>query len=229
MDLDVAAGVVTTVDLIEIEATDLTHRTVYLYRHLSILPASLVGDVLDDPLAAFTMGDHRLVDIPVRDSVYVEDTKRIVKQAAKAGLVFGRIFFAEPDFEIENFEPEELGEVLWHWIQEYESPGEAEGIGRTDEAKCILLNAVRGAQSNTEFFEKAREALMERAASYGEGQEWGRRLTLYAVGKPDKESDERRQFVAAVEDAFKSVGANYTKLRQTHEVDPDTGRLVPKK
>jgi hypothetical protein len=152
-----------------------------------------------------------------------------VKQVAKAGRVFGRIFFAEPDFEIENFEPEELGEVLWHWIQENESQGEAEEIGRADEDRETLLNAVRSAQSNTEFFDKAREALLERAASYGKGQEWGRRLTLYAVGKPDKESGERRQFVAAVEDAFKSVGANYTKLRQTHEVDPDAGRLVPKK
>ncbi len=72
MDLDVAVCIVSSVDLIEVEAADLAHRAVYLYRYLSILPASLIGEVLGDPPAAFAIWDHRLVHVPVCDYVYLQ-------------------------------------------------------------------------------------------------------------------------------------------------------------
>src|SRR5215217_795943 len=72
MYLDVAIRVVSSVNLVEVEAADLTHRAVNLYRHLSVLPASLVRDVLDDPLAAFAIRYHLLIDYPVSDGVYLQ-------------------------------------------------------------------------------------------------------------------------------------------------------------
>lgn len=158
-----------------------------------------------------------------------KDVKRIVEQAAKEKLLFGRFFFAKPDFEIENFEPEELGEVLWRWLRENEAQVElTEDVGRAGEDKQSLLSAVRDAPSGKKFFEWAYDVLPERTAGYDKGQEWGRRLTMYVTQKPDKESGARCQFVEAVEEAYKLLGANYTSLRQTHEVDLSTGGLVLK-
>ncbi len=71
MDLDVATGVVTAVDLVEVEATGLANRTVYLYGHLSVLTASLVSNMLYDKLAALGVGDSFLIDRPVSDVVYL--------------------------------------------------------------------------------------------------------------------------------------------------------------
>lgn len=76
------------------------------------------------------------------------NVERILEQAVKDRLLFGRIFFAKPDFEIENFEPEELGEVLWRWLRENEAQaGLEEEVERPDGDKQTLLNAVRGVPS----------------------------------------------------------------------------------
>ncbi len=71
MDLDVAIGVVTAVDLVKVEATNLAYRAVYLYSHLSVLTASLVSNMLYDKLAALGVGDSFLIDRPVSDVVYL--------------------------------------------------------------------------------------------------------------------------------------------------------------
>ena len=171
-------------------------------------------------------GIFSLVSIDADDKI----VQRILEQAVKVELLFGCIFFAKPDFEVENFEPEELGEVLWLWLRENEAQAVLEDeAGRPDADKQTLLNAVQRVPSGKKFFERAHDELPERTAGYDKSQEWGRRLTLYAAKKPDRGAGERRQFVEAVEEAYKLARANYTSLRRTHRVDLITGGLVRKK
>src|SRR5215212_4595133 len=72
VDLDVAARVLDTVDLVEVELAHLADRSVDLYGPCAVLPASLVGDVLDDPLASFAIGNLLFVYGPMGHVVYLQ-------------------------------------------------------------------------------------------------------------------------------------------------------------
>jgi hypothetical protein len=147
-----------------------------------------------------------------------EDTLRAVRTAAKNGRFFGPFFAARPDFELGNFTMAELGEVLWRKAKE---------AGAPDSAREEFLSAVRGANSGRQLFEKAHEALPGFLGRFEKGEEWGRRLMAYAVEHPEDEQGEKRPIVEAVDSAFSALGANYQRMRDTHRVHPESGRLLP--
>ena len=159
-----------------------------------------------------------------------EDVCRIVRSAVEAEDLFGEIFVSKPDFEIGNFEPTELGEVLWRWMKDDEEQHkgeEGDWFALRDDDKTLLLSTVEGAKGNKRFFEKAYEALEERVAGFEKSEEWGRRLMAYATEYPEKETGERRLLTEAMERAYDLAQANYSAVRANNRTDPETWSLIP--
>jgi hypothetical protein len=71
VDLDVAVSIITAVELVEVKPADRAGRPVDLYGPCAVFLASLVGDVLDYPLASFAVGYLLFVYRPVDHVVYL--------------------------------------------------------------------------------------------------------------------------------------------------------------
>lgn len=158
-----------------------------------------------------------------------ENVCRIVRSAIEAGDLFGEVFVSRPDFEIGNFNPDELSEVLWTWIEDEHTVGEEDDDDNTlsEDDKARLLEAVKGVEGGKQFFRMAYDILVERAVGFNKNEEWGRRLMSYSTENPGTCSREKRLLVEAVERAYDLAQANYSAFGATHRVDSQTWRLVP--
>ncbi len=157
--------------------------------------------------------------------------RRIVRGAIEDGDLFGEAFVSKPDFEIGNFEPAELGEVLWRWIREEEEGRrgeEGDGPALQEDDKALLLSAVESAENNGQFFDRAYDALKEQAAGFDKSEEWGRRLMAHATEQPETGKGHRRPLIEAVDRAYDLAQANYSAFRANNRTDPETWGLVPR-
>jgi hypothetical protein len=160
-----------------------------------------------------------------------EGVCRIVRSAIEDGDLFGEAFVSKPDFEIGNFEPAELADVLWKWIREVEEGRRGEERDESalqEDDKALLLSAVEGAENNGQFFDRAYDALKEQSAGFDKSEEWGRRLMAYATEQPETGTGDRRPLIEAVDRAYDLAQANYSAVRTNKRTDTETWALVPR-
>jgi hypothetical protein len=148
-----------------------------------------------------------------------KDTGRAVEGAVRRNEVFGRLAIPNPDFELGNFESQELGEVLFRKARE---------VGAPEDHKGRLMDAVRNVESGSELFEAAHAALPEYLEHFGKGREWGQRLVAYALENRDWPNGKRRQIVEAIESALDARGSHYASDRSRLRLDLTSGLPVPR-
>jgi hypothetical protein len=85
-----------------------------------------------------------MIDGDLQENVKVVVGATRVNQTSENEGMFGRFFLARPDFELANFEKEELEEILWKWVAEYTetSPSQAD--------RELLHSCVKDATGSTE-------------------------------------------------------------------------------
>jgi hypothetical protein len=148
----------------------------------------------------------------------VSDNCRVVRTAAREGRMFGSYYFAEPDFEFENFSLNELTEIVWEIASERGAPSEA---------RSALSEAVREAQSGAEFEKKVASSIPE-LAGFAKGPDWGRRLMRAARQnwkRPVHDGVKLRQLCDAVIRARHSIACNYLLARRECHINIVTGQI----
>ena len=166
-----------------------------------------------------------MIDEDLEENVKpVRGAARLNQTSENEGM-FGRFFLANPDFELANFEIEELEEILWKWVAEYTetSPSQTE--------RELLHSYVKDATGSTGFFDGVGHAtrFLPQLTGYKKGAEWGAKLMDYAWEHPLKQS-RKRQIREAVELVLfweKTTGLErYGISRKKYRVDPTTGKIV---
>ncbi len=135
-----------------------------------------------------------IIDGDLPDNVKVVVGAARVNQTSENEGMFGRFFLARPDFELTNFEKEELEEILWKWVAEYTetSPSQAD--------RELLHSCVKDATGSTDFFAGVGYATrsLPQLTGYEKGEEWGAKLIDYAWEHPFKQY-RKRQLIEAAE------------------------------
>ncbi len=161
----------------------------------------------------------------------LEDNVRIMESAAKSNQrsedegIFGRFFLSKPDFEFDNFELEELEEVLWRWVDE-ENLTQAE--------RDQLHAHVKHATGSTEFFRGVKRAaqVLPQLVGYDKGEQWGEELMKFAWEYPLKQG-RRRSLIEAVQLVMyweKVIDMEpYEVSRKSYMVNPRTGELIARR
>src|SRR5258708_33854015 len=107
---------------------------------LTFFRDSLQADIKDEIYSIV------MIDGDLEDNVKVVEGAARVNQTSKNEGMFGRFFLARPDFELANFEIEELEEILWKWVAEYTKTGPSQAD------RELLHNHVKRTPGSTKFF-----------------------------------------------------------------------------
>ncbi len=166
-----------------------------------------------------------MIDEDLEENVKpVRGAARLNQTSENEGM-FGRFFLANPDFELANFEIEELEEILWKWVAEYTetSPSQTE--------RELLHSYVKDATGSKGFFDGVGHAtrFLPQLTGYEKGAEWGAKLMDYAWEHPLKRS-RKRQLREAVELVIrweKTINMErYEVSKKSYMVDTQTGEPV---
>lgn len=135
-----------------------------------------------------------IIDGDVRANVRILESAARNNNASKDDGIFGRFFLARPDFEFENFEIEELEEVLWKLLGE-ESPTQTE--------RELLHNHVRDTEGSKAFFDSVERfaTSFPRLVGYKKGEKWGEELLEFALEHRLKQN-RNRQLIEIMETAI---------------------------
>ena len=145
------------------------------------------------------------------------DVDRAVRKAIADESFFGRVFRPAlgGDFEFDNFELDELAEVLWRM---------AESNGAGEEVRTQLREAVQGAVNAGELMERASRAVPE--YRFAKGADWGRELAVYFLEHYSKPDGSDRRVAEAVRYAWGIRQNQYAWTSAKYKVDPESGRMV---
>jgi hypothetical protein len=164
-----------------------------------------------------------VIDGDVPENVKIMESAARNNQTSEEDGIFGRFFLSQPDFEIANFEIEELEEVLWIWVGG-ESPSQAD--------REQLHSHVKDTTGSTEFFKGVKHAAalsLPQLVGYDKCAAWGEELMKFAWEHPFKQN-RKRQIIEAVELAVRWEKINsmerYEVSKKSYMVDPKTGDLV---
>ncbi len=148
-----------------------------------------------------------------------------VNQTSENEGMFGRFFLAWPDFELANFEIEELEDILWQWVAEYTETSPSQ------EDRELLHRYVKDVTGATELFAGVGYASrsLPQLTGYEKGEEWGAKLIDYAWEHPLKRN-RKRQIIEAAELTIRWEKIihmeRYEVSKKSYMVDPQTGELV---
>jgi hypothetical protein len=163
-----------------------------------------------------------IIDKDRRENVRILERAAKNNQTSEDDGIFGTFFLSNPDFEFENFEIEELEEVLWKWVG---------GESPSQEDREQLHNNVKAARGSTEFFNGVKRTALSipQLIEYDKGEAWGEELMKFAWEHQFKRS-RKRQIIEAVELALyweKTAKLEpYETAKKRNMVDPQTGSLV---
>ena len=149
------------------------------------------------------------------------DNIRAVRKAAEDDELCGAFHISQPDFEFGDFTLAELGGILWSIAEEM-------GAAAADQNR--LEERSRACRTGKSLLAVAREAVAE-LAQVGKGEEWGRRLMLYALEHPEWTARESAQptlrpVLSALQLVLDATSANYKLSRESTRVDPNSGLPV---
>jgi hypothetical protein len=145
-----------------------------------------------------------------------QDFLRTVRKAAQDDELCGMFFISKPDFELHNFTPAELADVLWSIAAE---------AGVEASMRAELAGAIAGVTSAKMLFKEAAQVAPELARVH-KGRAWGKRLMDYALDHPERPGGEVRPIIAAIRSVLFGDWADYRLTRQLYRVDSDTGQVT---
>ncbi len=186
---------------------------------LTFFRDSLHADIKDQIYSVVMIDGDRDENVKV-----VVGAARVNQTSENEGM-FGRFFLARPDFELANFEKEELEEVLWKWVAEdtETSPSQAD--------RELLHSYVKDVAGSTGFFEGVGHATrsLPQLTGYEKGEDWGAQLIDYAWEHPLKQY-QKRQIIEAAELTIrweKIINMErYEVAKESYMVDTQTGELA---
>jgi hypothetical protein len=166
-----------------------------------------------------------MIDGDLPDNVKVVEGAARVNQTSENEGMFGRFFLARPDFELANFEIEELEEILWKWVAEYTetSPSQAD--------RELLHRYVKDATGSTEFFAGVGHATrsLPQLTGFEKGEVWGAQLIDYAWEHPLKRY-RKRQIIEAAELTIRWEKIihmeRYDVSKKSYMIDVGSGELI---
>lgn len=148
-----------------------------------------------------------------------EDNIKIVKKAAEQDLFCGQFYISQPDFEFSNFSKDELIEIAWGLVDDVQR----------DELFESLCGGV-STMTNAEEFIKAVRKLVPPLSQLAKGSEWGEKLAEFAARNPVIDgSENNRHLIDICQSAIQSITMDYQYNRDNYKVDPETGKLIPRK
>lgn len=148
----------------------------------------------------------------------VDNNRRVLLKAVERREMFGMFFISKPDFEFDNFNSEELAEILWEMALEK---------GASPEEKENFLKLTSAAKNAKQLFDNAGRALPN--LRLDKGKAWGERLLNFANENPYLQRDGQqrtRPIIDAIDSTHHAVGCDYSLSREEGRVDKDTGRIV---
>lgn len=141
----------------------------------------------------------------------LESTKKVLREQIRKELIVGWVNVNEPDFEIGNFSVEELVRIAADWDSE-------EGFG------CEALRDANWSdvKDGRDFEERyLRYTRSERSGL--KGYQWGERLAIWVMDKPEIEGDGReRPIWKAVKAGLRARVANYDSEEKNYQINPTT-------
>ena len=142
-----------------------------------------------------------------------------LRAAVQKNEICGSFFISKPDYEFANFDLSELQEIVWSIALER---------GADETKKPLFLAATTGTDCGRKFEQKIKQASSDIPALWNiaKGEEWGKRLTEYALSHPDRLNGETRLCIKAIRLAMNVRSASYNYIRIHNRVDPETGESI---
>lgn len=167
----------------------------------------------------------RVISVVILDSDR-NDVVRALKKTVSEQRMHGRFFLSTPDFELANFNIEELLRI---------AIAKALGRGFDDEAVSQRLAEelplVLKAKSGAEFMRLLPSGIKDGVAK---GEAWGEALMQYAIANPtfpasDSRYGEERDIFDAARVLIRAQDVGYLRSVEMEELDPDTGKMVARR
>lgn len=164
----------------------------------------------------------RVISVVILDSDR-DDVVRALKKTASEKRMHGRFFLSAPDFELANFNIEELLRV---------AIARALGCNFDDEvvSKRLVkeLPFVSQAKSGNEFMRLLPSEIKDGVAK---GETWGEALMQYAIAHPtfpvgDTRAGREREIVDAARVLIRAQDVGYLRSVEMEELDSETGKMV---
>lgn len=149
----------------------------------------------------------------------VENNRRVLDKAIERREMFGMAFISEPDFEFQNFNSDELAQILWEMALKAGAPVEEEER---------FLKLVATAKNGKELTKYERQALPN-FQSLAKGKMWGERLLRFAKDNRYCEREgkkELRPIIEAIILARHVIECDYYLGREESRVDVRTRKIV---
>lgn len=175
----------------------------------------------------------------------VSSNIKAVQLAAERDEMFGRVSYSTPDFELHNFSPSELEEILWDFaFQQGAFPSERVRLtGAIENWRKEIENLAdvgknsqgrerRERKSAREKKEKfgvllaAAKAALPQLANVDKGQRWGARLMKYAWEHQSRSDGTLRPIIEAVQSSRRARRVGYQAMRRRYRTDEHTGEMV---
>jgi len=164
----------------------------------------------------------RVISVVVVDADRIE-VVRTLKRAAREKRLHGPFFLSDPDFEIANFNVDELARVALAMHLEARVDDD-----QVNERLPKLLPSVAGARSAKELLVLLREAGV---SGVGKSEKWGEALMTYAIAHPkfppgDVRVGKEREIIIIARLLIRAQDVGYLRSVEREQVDPETGRMV---
>jgi hypothetical protein len=166
-----------------------------------------------------------MIDGDLDENIKVVSNAARINQTSENEGMFGRFFLARRDFELANFEIEELEEILWKWV------AESTETCPSQEDREQLHSYVKFVVGSTEFFAGVGQASksLPQLTGYTKGEEWGAKLMDYAWEHPGKRN-RKRQIIEVVElvTRWEKITSmeRYELSKKSYMINPQTGELI---
>ena len=167
----------------------------------------------------------RVISVIVVDSDR-EDVVRALKKAASEKHMHGRFYLSSPDFELANFNIEELLRVAIATALECNFDD-----GEVSKRLVKELPIVYKAKSAKEFMRLLPSEIKDGVAK---GETWGEALMKYAIAYPtfpagDSRAGEEREIVDTARVLIRAQDVGYLRSVEMEELDPETGKMVKRR
>jgi len=152
-----------------------------------------------------------------------EDVVRAVKKAASEKRIHGRFYLSSPDFELANFNIEELLRIAIATALACNFDDEEVSNRLVKE-----LPIVSKAKSAKEFMRLLPSELKDGVTK---GETWGEALMKYAIAHPkfpagDSRAGKEREIFDAARVLVRAQDVGYLRSVDMEELDPETGKMV---
>lgn len=151
------------------------------------------------------------------------DAVRMLKRAASDGRMHGPFFLNQPDFELANFNVDELLRVALATSLDLRFED-----AEVDAQMPAVLPQIAGAKSGKEFFGLLRQVGID---GVSKGEKWGEALMNYAIKHPvfpekDPRAGKERGVIDAARTLIRAQSVGYLRSVEVEVVDPQTGKMV---